>query len=423
MAAGSSGSPTWWCSPSAISSPPRTRRPASPPRTRGPRSQSRAPPAPGSTSSARRSGSWSPRRGGASAKRRRWRTRPMPEWSGPEREAYLALALVPGIGAARLQALLDRFETPARVLAAKPADLAAVSGMSTAAATAVAGADGRAARRALIALQQLGGHLLLPHDPAVPAPLRPIPEPPMHLFALGDLGLLDRPAVAVVGSRDHSLYGAEVCRAVARAAAQAGLAVVSGMARGLDAVAHEGALEGKGATIGVLGNGLGVIYPAANRALYHRVAREGLLVTEFPPGERPSAGSFPRRNRLISGLARTVVVVEAALTSGALQTVACALEQGREVLAVPGQITSPVSAGTNRLIRDGAAPLLDLDDLLAHYPEGARPAPAPSPRLRGSPSGGAGLTREIVNALWSGPRRVEELVGACGAPVGAALGG
>jgi DNA processing protein len=344
----------------------------------------------------------------------------MPEWSGPEREAYLTLALVPGIGAARLGALLERFGTPARVLGARPAELGAVAGISLAAATAVAGADRRAAHRAIAALQQLGGHLLLPEDAAFPAALVTIPEPPVHLFVLGDLGLLVRPAVAIVGSRDHSLYGAEVCRAVARAAAQAGLAVVSGMARGLDAVAHESALEGGGGTIGVLGNGLGVVYPAANRALYHRVARDGLLVTEFPPGERPTAGSFPRRNRLISGLARTVVVVEAALTSGALQTVTCALEQGREVLAVPGQITSPVSAGTNRLIRDGAAPLLELDDLLAHYPEGARPAPVPAPQLRGGRHG-AGLERQLVNALWSGPRRVEELVGVSGAPVDAAL--
>jgi DNA processing protein len=345
----------------------------------------------------------------------------MPEWSAADREAYLALALVPGIGAARMSALLDRLETPARVLGAGSEALDAVQGISTAAATAIAGADLRQARAAMARLAELGGQLLLPGDAAFPAALRDIPDPPLHLFALGDVALLSRPAVAIVGSRDHSLYGAEVCRAVARTAAEAGLAVVSGMARGLDAVAHAGALEGKGATIGVLGNGLGVVYPAANRELYERVARDGLLLTEFPPGERPTAGSFPRRNRLISGLSRVVVVVEAALTSGALQTVACALEQGREVLAVPGQITSPVSAGANRLLRDGAGPLLELDDLLAHYPEGVRRDAAPAPRLRGSPSGGAGLTREIVNALWSGPRRVEELVGACGAPVDAAL--
>ena len=356
----------------------------------------------------------------------------MPEWSAAEREAYLTLALLPGIGAARLGALLAGFQTPARALAAPVERLAAVPGISRAAAAAVSRADRRQARAALALLERLGGRLLLPDDPDFPASLRTIPDPPAHLFAQGDLSLLGRPAVAIVGSRDHSLYGAEVCRAVARAAARAGLVVVSGMARGLDAAAHAGALEGggrgdaagpdggdPGATIGVLGNGLGVIYPAANRALYERVSSTGLLLTEFPPGERPTVGSFPRRNRLISGLARVVVVVEAAVTSGALQTVACALEQGREVLAVPGQITSPVSAGTNRLIRDGAGPLLDLDDLLAHYPEITRQPAVPGPRLRGS--GGGAVEGQLVKSLWSGPRRVEELVEASGAPVGAAL--
>jgi DNA processing protein len=139
------------------------------------------------------------------------------------------------------------------------------------------------------------------------------------------------------------------------------------MARGLDAVAHHSALDAGGATIGVLGNGLGVIYPAANRGLYEQVQRSGLLLTEFPPGERPHQGSFPRRNRLISGLARVTVVVEAARGSGTMRTVESALEQGRDVMAVPGPITSATSEGTNRLIRDGAEPLLEMGDLLRHF--------------------------------------------------------
>jgi DNA processing protein len=153
---------------------------------------------------------------------------------------------------------------------------------------------------------------------------------------------------------------------------------VSGMARGLDAVAHGAALDCGGATIGVLGNGHGVVYPAANRALYERVSQHGLLLSEFPPGDKPHAGSFPRRNRLISGLARVTLVVEAAATSGALITAGSALDQGREVMAVPGNVTSPVSVGTNRLIRDGAAPLLEPADLLQHFPELAGPPPVVS---------------------------------------------
>jgi DNA processing protein len=342
----------------------------------------------------------------------------MSEWDREQREAYLTLALVPGIGAARLRALLQRFDLPTGALAAPFEFLCAVQGVSAAAASAIARADRRAGRKALQTLEQVGGSFLLPHDPEFPDLLRQIPEPPTYLFLQGKAALLERPAVAIVGSRDHSQYGAEVCRAIARAAAEAGLVVVSGMARGLDAVAHAGALDVNGATIGVLGNGLGVIYPAANRKLYEEVSGQGLLLTEFPPGERPGKGNFPRRNRLISGLARVTVVVEAAKASGALQTVACAQEQGREVLAVPGPITSIVSGGTNGLLRDGAGPLLELADLLDHYPElkrtesptGSQPASEPLP-----------LERRILNALQVEPLPAEQLVEVSGAPVTEAL--
>jgi DNA processing protein len=242
-------------------------------------------------------------------------------------------------------------------------------GMSPAAATAVRGRSPADGERVLAEVERLGGEALLPADDRFPPALRDIPEQPPLLFAAGDLSLASRPTVAIVGSRNHSAYGAAACRLVATAVARAGAVVVSGMARGLDAVAHRAALDAGGGTIGVLGNGLGVVYPAANRALYEAMAGRGLLLTEFPPGERPTAGSFPRRNRLISGLARATVVVEAAVGSGALITAGCALEQGREVLAVPGPITSRTSVGSNGLIRDGATPLLEPADLFHHYPE------------------------------------------------------
>lgn len=342
----------------------------------------------------------------------------MPEWKGTEREGYLTLALVPGIGSARMRSLVESFDTPNGALAAPFERLCATPGLGAAAATSIIAVDRRWGGRVIAQVASLGGHLLLPGDPRYPGRLADIPDPPTCLFGLGDLDLLSRPAVAIVGSRDHSSYGSEVCRALARAAAELGIAVVSGMARGLDAVAHAGALDAGGPTIGVLGNGFGVIYPAANRLLYQQVMRRGLLISEFPPGERPSAGSFPRRNRLISGLARLVVVVEAAVASGALQTAACGLEQGKDVMAVPGPITSPVSAGTNRLIRDGAGPLLELADLLAHFPDLPRTAAG-----RGALEAGGlpPVEGRIVNALWIGPRRVEELVDASGASVGAAL--
>jgi DNA processing protein len=306
----------------------------------------------------------------------------------PERVAFVSLALTPGIGWARLRALLDRCETAHGALKAPFEFLCTVPGISRAAATTIVERGAREGRKALLAARTMGARCILRGDPEFPPLLRDIPDSPPLLFAMGDLSLLDRPAVAIVGSRDHSDYGAATCHAAATAAAGAGIAVVSGMARGLDALAHLAALDAGGPTIGILGNGLGVVYPAANRALYRRVADHGLLLTEFPPGERPGVGAFPRRNRLISALARVTLVIEAAEASGTLITVGTALAQGKDVMALPGPITSPTSAGTNRLIRDGAEPYLGVEDLLAHYPEvaaGADHSPAPSSNAHGEP--------------------------------------
>jgi DNA processing protein len=197
------------------------------------------------------------------------------------------------------------------------------------------------------------------------------------------------------------------------------------MARGLDAVAHTAALDCGGRTIGVLGNGHGVIYPAANRKLYERVAETGLLLSEFPPGERPTVGSFPRRNRLISGLARVTVVVEAASGSGALITAGTALDQGREVMAVPGNITSSVSVGTNRLIRDGAAPVLEPADLLQHFPELISSATAPHvvPTTgRPLPDVLSAEERELAGFFGLEPIHPDELATRSRRPIGEVLG-
>jgi DNA processing protein len=342
------------------------------------------------------------------------------------RAAYLALALTPGIGAARLTSLLRVFDTPDGALQAPFAFLCTVPGISRAAATAICSARVSDGDRILEAIDRLGGTCLVPDDAGFPPQLGSIPDPPTVLFALGDLELLSRPAVAIVGSRDHSGYGAEVATMVASHAAGAGLVVVSGMARGLDAVAHAAALDAKGGTIGVLGNGLGVIYPAANRALYERVSATGLLLTEFPPGERPRVGSFPRRNRLISGLGRVTVVIEAAAGSGTLITVEAALEQGREVMAVPGAITSPTSVGTNRLIRDGATPLLEAEDLLQYYPESERaavqlPLLAAAPASPELPVTLSEFECEVARLLGPEPRHLDHIVGDAGRPVSEVL--
>lgn len=361
-----------------------------------------------------------------------------------ERAAYVALALTPGIGAVRMAALLEHCQTALGALSAPFAFLRTIPGISPAAATAVSATSSAVGMRALETVEKLGGRVLMPGDAQAPEILRQMPDPPTVLFALGAVDLLSRPAVAIVGSRDHSDYGEEVCREVSFAAARAGIVVVSGMARGLDAVAHAAALDAPGTTIGILGNGLGVIYPSANRGLYERVAAEGLLLTEFPPGERPGVGSFPRRNRLISALAQVTVVVEAAEGSGTLITVGTALAQGKDVMAVPGPITSPTSIGTNRLIRDGAEPLLGADDLLRHFGDIVAVAPteqrvtSPVPRARARsgpahaeeaaapvpvpiPADLSVSARRVAESLHNGPARVDGLIGQLGLPTSEVL--
>jgi DNA processing protein len=341
-----------------------------------------------------------------------------------QRLAYLALTQVPGLGPARLDTLLSEFSTPLGAHSAPFEFLCTLPGFSRACASALKATPLDTGLRLVEQADRMGARILVPGDADFPPLLTVIPDPPPVLFIQGDATLLQHLAVAVVGSRDHTLYGAEVCRGMAREAASMGIVVVSGMARGLDATAHAGALEVGGGTIGVLGNGLGVVYPAANRDLYDRVGRHGLLVTEFPPGERPHAGSFPRRNRLISGLARVTVVIEAAAGSGALITAGTALEQGREVLAVPGPITSNVSVGTNRLIRDGASPYLEPVDLLQHYPDAQPPERAVVPLLppaRELPESLSGDEREIALMLDAGLVHIDELAARSGRPVSGLL--
>lgn len=343
-----------------------------------------------------------------------------------QRSAWLALALTPGIGSARFDALLHAFGSPLGALSAPFEFLRTVPGISPAAATAIGESHAAGVDAVLEQLEKLGGRLLVPTDPEFPPDCREIPDRPMVLFAQGDLSLLARPGVAIVGSRDHSAYGGRVAREIAAGAAARGIAVVSGMARGLDAVAHAAALDVGGPTIGVLGNGLGVIYPAANKALYERVVRQGLLLTEFPPGDRPVQGSFPRRNRIISALARVTVVVEAAQGSGALITVASALAQGRDVMAVPGPIDSLTSVGTNQLIRDGAEPLLVLEDLLAHYPDAAGLKPDQEAELAAqlstpTPSGLSPSEEQVFKLLRAGACATEALITATRLPPQEAL--
>ena len=346
--------------------------------------------------------------------------------SRDELAAYVALAQVPGIGAGRLRTLIAAFESAGAVFHAPHGAIAALPGFSRAAASAIRAGSMRAGHDILAGLEPHGAAVLLPDDPAFPPLLAEIPDPPALLYVRGDLRLLAGPAAGIVGSRDHSPYGADAARLLAAGVARAGVVVVSGMARGIDAVAHAAALDAGGGTVGILGNGFGVIYPVANRALYERMATAGCLVTELPPGERPHAGAFPRRNRLISGLAGVTVVVEAAPGSGALITADCALDQGRAVLAVPGPITSPTSLGCNRLIQQGAKPALAAGDILEELglpgAAGSRDGGvSPPAAARGQPLDLSALQRTLWDSLRAEPKHVDALVAAAGAETGAVL--
>jgi DNA processing protein len=334
----------------------------------------------------------------------------------PEVAAYLALALVPGIGSQRLRLLVGTFGSAEAALAAPHASLAPLPGIGTAAATAIKAASPADGERLLARLAQFGeggARALLPSDPEFPPQLEDVRDPPAVLYAWGDVSLLRRPAVAIVGSRNHTSYGAEAARLLAGAVARRAV-VVSGMARGIDAIAHAAALDADGRSVGVLGNGFGVIYPAANRVLYERMVRHGCLVTEHPPGDRPHAGSFPRRNRLIAGLARAVVVIEAAVQSGAFSTADAGLEQGRAILAVPGPITSPTSVGCNKLIQQGAHPALCAADILEAMGLGSGVADTalalatPAPRV--PPPDLSGLQLTLWSRLTTEPQHVDALV-------------
>lgn len=339
-----------------------------------------------------------------------------------ERAAYVALALTPGIGS-RLPDIIAACSSPLGAVTA-PSAFLGTAGFSPAAISAIRGASVEAGERVLRAAEQIGAVPILPGDDTYPPMLVDIPDPPRLLFAFGDLSLAARQVVAVVGSRGHTDYGVHACRSVVDAAVAVGAVVVSGMARGIDAHAHSRALDDGGHTIGILGNGIGHIYPAANRTLYERVARHGLLLTEMPPGERPRIYTFPHRNRLIAGLATVTVVVEAARTSGSLITATAALDASREVLAVPGPITSVTSEGANGLIRDGCAPFLCAEDLWSRLPGAPAIDQTASPvetMKRRVPEGLSQVEQRIARVLLQGEQDIDFIARDAGLETGVAL--
>jgi len=269
---------------------------------------------------------------------------------------WLCLSLIPGLGPVGAARLLDRFGSPAKVLGARPKELAAVEGIRSSQLDGFERMDEwrELSARQIAGMQKLGGEILTQADPRYPLRLREIPDPPLVLYALGDVGLLGSHCVAMVGSRSATTYGRRAAWLLAENLTTFGVAVVSGMALGIDSEAHHGALKSEGRTIAVLGSGLDVVYPSQNRQLYDQLRNKGLLLSEYPLGTKPDAFRFPARNRIIAGLSQGVVVVEAARKSGSLITAQMALDFGREIFAVPGQIDSLKSEGAHWLLREGA---------------------------------------------------------------------
>jgi DNA processing protein len=282
---------------------------------------------------------------------------------------WLALRRIPGVGLVLFHRLVQAFGSPARVFQAEREDLRYIKGVTPAMAQAItAFRDWDRVEAEISRVRAFGAEMLTWEDPAFPPRLKEIPYAPPFLFIKGTLDAADESAVAMVGTRTPSYYGLKTCRRLAGALASRGLTVVSGLARGIDTAAHQGALENSGRTLAVLGCGLDVVYPPENKELYRKIPDQGALLTEFPLGAPPEARNFPVRNRLISGLSLAVVVVEAGVRSGASITASYALEQGREVMAVPGPIDSPASVGPHRLIQEGAKLVAGVEDILEELP-------------------------------------------------------
>jgi DNA processing protein len=303
-----------------------------------------------------------------------------------EQRAWLRLSLTEGVGPRAMRGLLSTFGLPGAIFEASHAALARVAGEPAANAL-LAPEPASSIARALDWLHSDASRSLITlADADYPAPLLELADPPALLYLHGRRDLLSRPALAIVGSRSATRQGEANAEAFAAHLAGYGLTIVSGLARGIDAAAHRGALGADAATIAVLGTGADVVYPASNRPLADRIARHGLLVSEYPLGTPGLAHNFPRRNRLIAAAARGVLVVEAALHSGSLITARVAAELGREVMAIPGSIHSPVARGCHQLIRDGARLVESAQDVLQELRMDAALQPAPAADAPDQPS-------------------------------------
>lgn len=333
-----------------------------------------------------------------------------------EIRSLFQLLTVPGIGPARIRALVAHFQSAHAVLSASPSALCKVSGIDRALAENILRNRNEAfAERQLETLAQRNERVITYWDSDFPALLKKTPDPPVVLYGNGALSARDKNALAIVGTRAPTQYGKMVAEKLTAELASRGLTIVSGLARGVDTIAHRTALKNGGRTIAVLGSGLDVMYPAENAKLSQEIAEHGAVLSEYAYGAKPDAVNFPRRNRIISGLSLGVLVVEASPSSGSLITARLAAEQGREVYAIPGSIHHPGARGCHQLIRQGAALVESVDDVLealrgwqrVELPAGADPAPTPD--------------NPLLRELLAAPRSSEALAMALDQPLGQLL--
>lgn len=330
---------------------------------------------------------------------------------------WLALARVKGLGCVSFKKLVAHFGDPTQALSAPRSELAAIDGLHRDAIDGIVGfsqwdeVDGELKRT-----RDAGVTLVRYTDSDYPARLRNIADPPPLLYIKGALSAADDRAVAIVGSRSASDYGRRVARDLARGLAAYGFTVVSGMARGIDGMAHETALGAGGRTIAVLGSGVERAYPPEHEPLYSRIIERGAVISELPMGSKPLAFNFPARNRLISGMSLGVVVVEATAKSGSLITASLAIEQGREVFAVPGEIGSSRSRGAHQLIRQGAKLVESVNDIIDEIaPQLARqPGAGAQPPARQLPETSSAAVRKVFALLQERSLQVDEIIESSG---------
>jgi DNA processing protein len=332
----------------------------------------------------------------------------------------VCLALIPGVGPKTHRLLLERFGSAGAVLAAAPSQLRGVPGVGPRLVARIMAAEREIdAEGEIQSCRDRGVAIVREGDPQYPRLLREIHNPPTLLFIHGQVRPEDALAVAIVGTRHASNYGRQQAERLAGGLALAGLTIVSGLARGIDAAAHRGALRAGGRTLAVLGSGVLNIYPPEHAELAFEVRAQGALISEQPPTREPPSGAFPQRNRVITGMTLGVVVVEAAERSGALISARLAMEQGREVFAVPGRIDSRTSRGCHRLIRDGARLVESVDDVLDELGPLVEAAPRPDGQVVHHPAELQlnGQELQVLNAIDTDPTSIDQVVAASGLPV------